>query len=124
MSTTELNHETAVNIDIIDNTIDVLRQQGFVAETPGFVKDGALYLCAGAAYVYCAAKAGNSDTDILVSRTLQKGKKQIVREAKKLGLDEFFVAGLITANDMQPDVQRREAMVEYLVSVNEYFSEE
>lgn len=124
MSTTELNYETAVNIDIIDDTIDVLKRQDFVAKTPGFVKDGALCLCAGAAYVYCAAKARNLDTDIIVSRMLQKGKKQIVREAKKLGLDEFFVAGLITANDMQPDVQRRQAMAEYLTSVNEYFSEE
>ncbi len=124
MLTTELNPETAVNIDLIENTIDVLKRQGFVAKTPGFVKDGALYLCAGAAYVYCAAKARNTDTDIIVSRMLQKGKKQIVREAKKLDLDEFFVAGLITANDMQPDVQRREAMVEYLTSVNAYFDEE
>jgi hypothetical protein len=124
MSTTELNDETAVNIDIIDNTIDVLKRQGFVAKTPGFVKDGALYLCAGAAYVTCAAKTRNLDTDIIVSRMQQKGKKQIVREAKNLGLNEFFVAGVIAVNDMQPDAQRREAMVEYLTSVNEYFIEE
>ena len=121
MPTTELNHETAVNLDLIDDTIDVLKRQGFVAKTPGFVKDGALYLCAGAAYVYCAAKAKNLDTDIMVSRMLEKGKKQIVREAEKLGLDVISVAGMITANDMQPDAQRREAMIEYFTEVKKYF---
>lgn len=93
-----------------------LSAQRTVPLSPGTVDGDGVRLCAAAALVAAAIAEKEDDgaAEQFARQAVVEGSDYVVESARRAGLDQTMVAGVLVSNDRFSDARRRDGMLEFL----------